>query len=122
MARVIDGDTVVIGPVHVRLRGLDAPELHHPGGDEAREAMRAIVGDHNLTCRPDGTKTHKRIVATCTINVDGVEQDIARELVRKGFALDCAHFSHGAYAADETAQAQATLSRASYCQTRRAQR
>ena len=30
-ARVIDGDTIVVGGVHVRLQGVAAPEVAHPG-------------------------------------------------------------------------------------------
>jgi hypothetical protein len=42
-ARIIDGDTIVVGGVHVRLQGVAAPEVAHPGqaqdelgGPEAR--------------------------------------------------------------------------------------
>ena len=114
-AFVIDGDTVDIAGTRIRLRGLDAPEMAHPGGVQAREAMQAIIGESRLVCKPDGTKTHKRIVATCFL---AGERDIAVELIRQGFALDCAHFSHGAYAVYETAAAKLSIMRASYCRTR----
>jgi len=49
-ARVIDGDTIVVGGVHVRLQGVAAPEVEHPGfphdkpsGPEARASMQALV-------------------------------------------------------------------------------
>jgi endonuclease YncB( thermonuclease family) len=51
--RVIDGDTIVLtnSNTHIRLNGIDAPEVVHPGydhadtlGPEARDALRRIVG------------------------------------------------------------------------------
>ena len=112
--RVVDGDTLTVAGVRIRLRGLDAPELKHRGGNEAREALRLIVGKSPLACRPDGTVTHDRIVATCFAG----EMDIAAELIRQGRALDCARFSGGAYASFETAEARTTQMRASYCRVR----
>src|SRR4051794_19417347 len=41
-AKVIDGDTIVVDGIHVRLKGVAAPEVAHfgrggePGGEEAR--------------------------------------------------------------------------------------
>lgn len=52
--RVIDGDTAVVladtgyfgrHEVHVRIAGLNAPELGQPGADEARRALDAAVFD-----------------------------------------------------------------------------
>jgi endonuclease YncB( thermonuclease family) len=44
-AFTLDGDTVVVQNVHVRLlKGVDAPELNQPGGLEAKHAMAAIAG------------------------------------------------------------------------------
>lgn len=41
---VIDGDTIKVqvaeGPVTVRLRDIDAPELNQPGGGAATRALR----------------------------------------------------------------------------------
>jgi endonuclease YncB( thermonuclease family) len=33
---VIDGDTICIGKVGIRLAGIDAPELDHPWGKKAK--------------------------------------------------------------------------------------
>ena len=73
--------------------------------------MLDIVGNHIITCRPDGTHSYERIVATCFLP-DGT--DISRELVRRGLALDCAHFSHGRYRADEPAGVRQQLYQAPY--------
>ena len=49
-SRVIDGDTVVIGSVHIRLRGLDAPEIGDLGGSEAR--LRRCAPSSATTASP----------------------------------------------------------------------
>jgi micrococcal nuclease len=119
---IIDGDSLIVGGVRIRLRGLDAPELDHPGGEAARRAMQEIIGGHSLNCWADGTHTHDRTVSTCFVTtVDHSDVDIARELIRRGYALDCARYSQGKYAPYETDHARLTLKRASYCRTRSAQ-
>ena len=62
---VHDGDTIVVAGQPVRLNGIDAPELTDTGGGAARDAMIGIIGDHRLTCRLDGTRTHNRVVGVC---------------------------------------------------------
>ena len=109
--RVIDGDTIVIDGIHIQLQGLDAEELNMAHGQQSRAAMLDIVGNHIITCRPDGTHSYERIVATCLLP-DGT--DISRELVRRGLALDFAHFSHGRYRADEPAGVRQQLYQAPY--------
>ena len=67
-ARVVDGDTIVIGSVHLRLQGLDAEETFMTNGPKAKEAMQDIVGDQIVTCKPDGTRSvraHRRDSAIC---------------------------------------------------------
>jgi endonuclease YncB( thermonuclease family) len=82
-AKVIDGDTVVVSGVHVRLKGIDAPERADPGGSEATVALRAIVGGW-LTCALTGELTHGREVGYCT---NAVGPDIG-----DGLALSCPRF------------------------------
>lgn len=74
--------------------------------------MREIVGDQTIACKPDGTRRYNRVVATCYLP-DGM--DIARELVHRGWALDCAHYSHGRYRADEPVGVRQKLVQARYC-------
>jgi micrococcal nuclease len=110
--RVVDGDTIIINSIHIRLQGLDAEELSMAHGQQSKAAMLDIVGNRTITCRPDGTHSYERIVASCFLP-DGT--DISRELVRRGLALDCAHYSGGRYRADEPAGIRQKLFQARYC-------
>jgi endonuclease YncB( thermonuclease family) len=107
-ARVIDGDTIVVGPTHVRLQGVDAPELSDPAGQHGKELMQQIVGDHLVVCVPDGTRSYERVVAVCYVDW----ADIGAEIIRVGGASDCPHYSHGRYALLEVNHA---LPHAHYC-------
>jgi micrococcal nuclease len=111
-ARVIDGDTIVINGQHIRLSGLDAEELSMTNGPKAAAVMRDIIGTATITCHPDGSRSYNRIVASC-FRPDGT--DISRELIRRGWGLDCAHYSHGRYRADEPKGVREKLHQARYC-------
>jgi hypothetical protein len=72
--RVIDGDTIVLTNtnIHVRLNGVDAPEVVHPGydhdddfGSEARSEMRRIIGDPVVRCELNGERSYERWVGVC---------------------------------------------------------
>ncbi|MCS6778518.1 MAG: thermonuclease family protein [Geminicoccaceae bacterium] len=95
--RVRDGDTLELLGHVVRLQGIAAPELHEPLGHEAKLALEALVAGRTLTCLPDGTRSHGRIVAIC--RVDG--EDVGARLVAMGLARDCPRFSAGRYRAIE---------------------
>jgi endonuclease YncB( thermonuclease family) len=86
--RVVDGDTIRIQGVSVRLSGIDAPELSQlcagkPCGLEARAALRRLTFSKNVTCVEQTRDRYKRIVARCV--ADGV--DIAAAMTRAGHAL-----------------------------------
>lgn len=91
-ARVVDGDTLVVDGVRVRLLGIDAPELHQTCwvhgrkwacGKAARDALRDLVRGQSVMCDVRGRDRWRRALAVCFVR--GV--DIARELVRLGWAL-----------------------------------
>ena len=112
-AVVVDADTVDVGGVRVRLKGVDAAELGTPRGDEARRQMQAIVTG-TLSCTLTGEKTHGREVGFC---VTPAGLDINREIIRNGHALSCPRFDDR-YLSDETAETRAAQRRASYCRRR----
>ena len=91
---VIDGDTIVINKVHIRLAGIDAPELDHRYGQKAKRAMMNLCRGQVVTAVTDGSTSHERVVATCTLD-DG--RDLSAEMVRIGLALDWGKHSGGRY-------------------------
>jgi micrococcal nuclease len=119
--RVIDGDTIVLtdANTHIRLNGVDAPEVVHPGydhddpfGPESREEMRRIVGDKIVRCELNGERSHERLIGVCFLP-DGT--DIGAEIIRRGLALDCPHFSGSKYRALEPNGVRQIILQARYC-------
>jgi endonuclease YncB( thermonuclease family) len=114
-ARVIDGDTVVVGGVHVRLKGVDAAERGTERGDDATQVMLEIVNGSDLRCQLTGEKTHRREVGYCS-TAAGV--DINKEIIAQGAALACPRYD-ARYKPFEQASALAEQPRSSYCSRRR---
>ncbi len=106
---VIDGDTIIIDKVHIRLAGIDAPELDHPYGQKAKWAMVQLCKGQIITAHIKPELSYDRLVAQCFLP-DG--RDLAAELVRQGMALDWTRFSGGQYKHLETADARKRLWRA----------
>jgi endonuclease YncB( thermonuclease family) len=106
-ARVVDGDTLVIGGEKLRLHGIDAPELDQPCardgaawrcGDWARAELAARVEGRALSCEGRGRDRYDRLLATCRIG----ETDLGQSLVRDGVAFAYRRYS-SAYIPDEVA-------------------
>lgn len=110
-AIVTDGDTLRIRGQAIRLWGIDAPELSEPYGATSREALSSIVGQREVQCWPSGAKSYNRIVATCFVG----DVDIGAEMVRRGLALDCAHYSKGYYKSLEPSDSRKKLQQKPYC-------
>ena len=106
-AHVMDGDSLEIAGVRVRLHGIDAPERDQDCRDATgrsyscgRAAMRALVdaiGGRSVTCTPVEVDQYNRDVATCTVD----DLDLGEAMVRGGHALDYARHSRGRYAGAE---------------------
>jgi len=88
-AETIDDDTIKIRRVTVRLKGIAAPERNEPGGKEATEAMRRLIGNREVRCELTGELTHGREVGYCF----AAGTDLNREMVRGGWALSCPRYS-----------------------------
>ena len=82
---VIDGDTIKIGQMRLRLAGIDAPELNHPWGKKAKWELVAMCEAAKFMARIEPDISYDRLVATCFLP-DG--RDLSAEMVRKGLALD----------------------------------
>lgn len=110
--RVVDGDSLELGGQRVRLKGIDALELHQTCrdaggagiacGQEARAALAALVADGPVRCSDEGTDRFGRTLARCK---NGRGEEINRALVREGWAL--AFAGDPRYAAEERAARQA---------------
>ena len=97
-AYVVDGDSLVIRKTRIRLFGVDAPELGHPHGRNAKWALHALCKGHRVQAEVVARDAHGRTVARCRLP-DG--RDLSAEMVRAGLAIDWAKFSGGAYRAME---------------------
>lgn len=107
---VVDGDTIVIDKVHIRLAGIDAPELDHPYGQQSKWALVKLCKGQVITACIKPEMSYDRVVAECFLP-DG--RDIAAEMVKAGLALDWPKFSGGKYRQFEQADARKKLWRAS---------
>jgi endonuclease YncB( thermonuclease family) len=105
-ARVVDGDSLIVGTSRIRLYGIDAPEgrqhcrdaqgRSYPCGEAARRALLDTIAGREVSCTPVGA-SHDRSVAVCI--VDG--SDLSDAMVRSGHALELRQHSKGRYAAAE---------------------
>ena len=107
---IVDGDTVKVNGIPVRLKGVDAPEMGDRYGPEAARGMQAVVGSW-LRCELTGEKTHNREVGYC---VNGKGEDIGEAIIKQGFALACPRYSDR-YVKFEQRDTIARLPRATYC-------
>jgi endonuclease YncB( thermonuclease family) len=93
-ARVIDGDSLEIAAVRIRLHGIDAPERHqtcrdaqgrsYACGREATRALGAIIDGRTVSCSPIEVDRYKRDVAICKAGAT----DLGEAMVRSGHALN----------------------------------
>lgn len=96
--RAIDGDTLALdcgdGPVTVRLRDIDAPELRGCAGAAAlaaRDALDALTAGHPLTLIARGADRWGRTVGA--VEADG--RDLGAALVAAGHARPWPHDDTG---------------------------
>ncbi len=96
--RIIDGDTV-IGPGgrHIRLTGVDAPELSQPWGQQARECLAHLIGGRVVVIKYEGVDIYGRALARLEAPGPEGPLDLNALLVRKG----CAWATSEKYAGEE---------------------
>lgn len=105
-ARVIDGDTLDVHGVRIRLHGIDAPERNQTChlasgrawacGSDATAKMRALAGGKHVSCEVRDRDRYGRFVSICRVN----GTDIESAMVRAGLALAYRQYSR-AYVGDE---------------------
>lgn len=103
---VPDGDTLWVQPLDgsrprkLRLVGIDAPEICQPFGQDAREALRALVAQRMITVTETEQDSYQRGLATLDLN--GL--DVAEFMVSTGQAwADRWHGRVTRYGAQEAA-------------------
>ena len=92
--RVIDGDTIVVAGVHVRLWGINAQERYTEPGKVATAFLRSLIDGKMVFCHDTGTKTWGRPVMQCFV----LGPDLGDALVDSGNAVDWPKYSRGYYA------------------------
>lgn len=113
-ARVLDGDTVSLGAVRVRLHGIDAPEggqtckrsagQEWDCGTEATNRLAELVAGREIECSVADRDRYGRLVAACY--VEGI--NVNEVLVREGLAWAYRRYSSD-YIADEAAAKAASI-------------
>ena len=100
-ARVIDGDSLVLEGVEIRLRGIDAPEFNQrcdgdngqwPCGRQSRAELAKLIRSKNVRCRMETLDQFDRWLATCFVNGSELNQI----MVAQGWAV-----SFGRYQVEE---------------------
>jgi len=94
-ASVVDGDTLEIHGIRIRLWGVDAPEssqlcrgedsLQYRCGAQAANDLDTFIARRPVNCLPLSLDPYGRTVATCSVH----GADLGEWLVRNGLALDC---------------------------------
>lgn len=107
---VIDGDTIEIHDVRIRLAGVDAPESKQrcgsvgeewPCGQKAALALSDWLGSRTVSCNATGKDRYQRTLARCFVGAE----DVQAWLVLNGWALAYRQYSTEYVAAEEVAQA-----------------
>lgn len=110
LASAVDGDTLAMGPVRVRLFGIDAPEASqtcrmagrpYPCGQWSAAETASLIANRVVTCHPKDLDRFRRVVAKC-FRDDGM--DIGSELVARGWALAFRQFSNEYVAVEDAAR------------------
>lgn len=102
VGRAVDGDSIRLDELDIRLSGLDAPELRQTCeragqnwncGAAARNALAARLGRGEMSCKSQGLDRYGRTLAVCSV----AGEDINAALVREGMAV-----AYGGYEREET--------------------
>lgn len=114
-SKVVDGDTLWVSGVKIRLDGVDAPEMDTDAGRRARLGLYEIVDGRQLACDLAGSSYDRRVGVCYLSTGPQAGYDIGALLIADGLALDCPRYSGGRYSGLETPRAKATLEQKDYC-------
>jgi endonuclease YncB( thermonuclease family) len=112
VSHVINGDTLWVRPVeggppqHVRIDGIDAPEICQPFGLKSRAALAASVLHKRVVVITHGSDDYRRTVARLQLR----RRDVGAWLVARGYAWSYRFRDDpGPYARQETRARKARL-------------
>lgn len=97
-ATAVDGDSLSVSGMSVRIFGIDAPEgkqtcskngAQWPCGEEARTRLQRLVSNGPVRCDSQGTDTFGRMVAVCTVG----GMDLGQAMVGEGWAVAFTKYS-----------------------------
>jgi len=109
-ARAMDGDSLNMAGIVIRLHGVDAPELNQTCsrqgqswacGKDASAKLAQLVSGANLRCEQRDIDDYDRIVATCKAQ----QMDIGQTMVEAGLAVALPQFSDRYLGAEARAKA-----------------
>ncbi|MBL9065711.1 MAG: thermonuclease family protein [Sphingopyxis sp.] len=108
--RAMDGDSLDMAGIVVRLHGVDAPELNQicaregqswACGKEASARLAQLVNGAELRCEQHDVDNYDRIVASCTAR----QVDLGQAMVEAGLAVALPQFSDRYVGAEARAKA-----------------
>lgn len=114
-SKVVDGDTLWVAGVKIRLDGVDAPEMDTSAGPRARLGLYEIVDGRQLECHLTGDSYDRRVGVCYLSTGPQAGYDIGALLIADGLALDCPRYSDGRYSGLETPRAKESLPSSDYC-------
>ena len=97
-AYVIDGDTIDISDVRIRLNGIDTPEIEQTCrtngliwdcGIEATKAMRHLTKGKQVNCIGNTKDQYGRLIANCFVG----DLNLSATMVESGMALAYRYYS-----------------------------
>ena len=98
-AKIIDGDTIKINGISIRLHGIDTPERHqkckdiddnfYNCGEVATNQLRLIINEQQVKCEKKDKDRYKRIIGVCFSN----EENLNALLVKKGMGIAYRYYS-----------------------------
>lgn len=106
-ARLVDGDSLVIDGLKIRMKNIDAPEgrqnCRRNGkdwrcGQEATMRLRNFINKRPISCKGDKYDRYNRLLAICTV----AGQDLNKWMVQEGWAV-----AFGSYRREERAASRA---------------
>ncbi|MDC0857114.1 thermonuclease family protein [Rickettsiales bacterium] len=93
IAKVIDGDSIIVDNAEIRIKAIDAPEYHqkcdnnqkkeYHCGKESKEFLENLLKDKTTICKSHKKDIYDRYLSICY--VDGI--DIAEIMLRNGWAV-----------------------------------